>query len=127
MEQTPTTLARMGKATLLGLGAALLCTLLFALLFSALFTLGLPKGILPLFTHLTVFFSAVAGGILSGLCGNKNGLIFGLCLGAAFGIVHCLATVLFGALSASFLTYLSIEILGGVAGGVWGVNLRKTQ
>ena len=126
MEQTPQTLVRMGKSTLLGLGIALICALITAFLFSALLALGFSDKLLPLLTHLSTLLSAVAGGMISGLKGKENGLLLGLCTGVAFGLVHCLLTVFFGDWTLSFLPYLALELPGGVLGGILGVNLRKT-
>lgn len=125
MEQTPQTLFRMGKSTLLGLGIALACALVTAFLFSALLTLGVSDKLLPLLTHLSVLLSTVAGGLIAGLKGKENGLLLGLCTGVAFGLFHCLLTVFFGDWTLSFLPYLALELPGGVLGGILGVNLRK--
>ncbi len=125
MEQTQNTLFRMGKGTLLGLAAALVCGALMTLLFSGLLALGLPNGIIPLFAHLAVLLAGVGGGTVAGLKGKANGLLLGLCTGLAFGLIHFLATLLFGEVSLAFLTYLLAEALGGVLGGILGVNLRK--
>ncbi len=126
MEQSPNTLSRLGKSTLLGLGVALLCGVVTALLFSGLLALGVPNGVLPLMTHLSVLLSTVAGGCISGLSGKENGLLLGLCTGAAFGILHSLAILFFGEFSLSALLYLAMELPGGMLGGILGVNLRRT-
>lgn len=125
MEQTSTAILRVAKGALLGLCVALCAAVLLALLFSALLTFGVPDGVIPFFAHLTVLLAAVGGGAAAGIKGKANGLILGLCSGGSLSLVHLLATVIFGGLSLSFLTYLAAEIMGGVLGGILGVNLRR--
>lgn len=125
MEQTSSDLAlRAGKGILMGLAAALGAAVLLTFLFSAILALGVPDGWISLFAHLTALLAAVAGGFVAGLKGKNNGLLTGLLAGIALFLVHLLATVIFGELSLSCLTFLAVEALGGVLGGIFGVNLR---
>ncbi len=125
MEQSSARLVRTAKGALLGLCVALAAAVLLTFFFSALLTLGVPEGIVPFFAHLTVLLAAAGGGMAAGIKGKTNGLLSGLFTAAALFLLHFLGAVLFGEISLSFLTYLGAEVLGGILGGILGVNLRR--
>lgn len=125
MEQTSSVpLMRTVKGVVLGLAVSLGAAVLLTFGFAALLAVGVPDGWIALFAHLTALLAALAGGCAAGMKGKSNGLLTGLFAGVALFLIHFLATILFGELSFSCLTFLAVEALGGVLGGIFGVNLR---
>lgn len=117
---------RIWKGVLLGLAVSLGAAALLTLFFSLLLVWGVPDGWIPFFAHLTVLLAAIVGGMAAGWKGKANGLLSGLCAGLGLFLVHLLLTGIFGDLSLSCLTFLLCEGMGGVLGGIFGVNLRRT-
>lgn len=126
MEQTPIAPIRVAKVTLFGFIVSICTAVVLTLLFSALLALGVPDGWVPFFTYLTVFFAVGCGGLLAGMKGKSRGLLFGLCTAVAFFLLHLLSSALFGEITVSLLIYFITELVGGIVGGILGVNLRKS-
>ena len=126
MERTETqaTALRVLKPILLGVAVALATAVAFTFLCSAVLALGIPDGWIPFFAHLSVLLGAATGGLTAGLKGKERGLVTGLGTGVGLFLIHLLLTALFGSLSLSCLTYLGVEALGGILGGILGVNAR---
>lgn len=114
-----------GKGILMGLAAAMGAAILLIFFFSALLAAGVPDGWTSLFAVLTTLFAGVSGGLVAGLKEKSNGLLYGLLTGAALFLLHFLSTVIFGQISLSCLSFLAAEVLGGILGGIFGVNLRR--
>ncbi len=126
MEQASIFPIRVAKVTLFGFIVSVCTAVLLTLLFSALLALGVPDGWIPFFTYLTVFLAVGCGGIFAGMKGKSRGFLFGLCTVVAFFLLHLLSSVLFGEVTLSLLFYFVTEAVGGIAGGILGVNLRRS-
>lgn len=122
--ETQATALRVVKPILFGVAVAVAAAVLLTFLCSAVLALGIPDGWIPFFTHLSVLLGATIGGLTAGLKGKQRGLVTGLGTGIGLFLIHLLLTALFGDLSLSCLTYLAAEALGGILGGILGVNAR---
>ena len=106
------------------IGAALTAAVLTCL-FAAVLAFGAPDALITLFAYLIAVFSAFTAGFLAGRKMREGGLKIGLLSGAAVFLLHLLCTVCFGAVTASCLIFLPVELLCGAVGGIVAVNLRR--
>lgn len=100
-------------------------TVFFVLLFSALLAFGVPDGWIACFTCLSVLLGSVLGGWFAGLRSGEQGLAVGLATGLCLFLLHGLVTLCVGGVSLSLLGFFAAETLGGMLGGILGVNTRR--
>lgn len=121
----PFSAACAAKAGGLALAVAGMIAALFTALFAGLLTVGVSDAMIPFFTCVTVFFAAFCAGFCAARKLRVRGIAVGTCAGVAVAVLHTVATLCFGVLSAGILLYFAVEIPAAAIGGIVAVNLRR--
>ena len=126
MEQTkPGTIRRLAAGLGIGAVCALIAAGVLTCLFAGVLALGAPDGLITIFAYMISAFAAFAGGFFAGRKMREGGLKVGLLAGAVTFLLHLLCMLCFGSVSPVCLTFLPVELLCGVVGGILAVNLRR--
>ncbi len=109
----------------IGAAVTLIMLVVFAVILA---TTSIADSIIPIFTYISAFLGAAAGGFISASRFKKNGLVTGLlsCVVFLF-IIISVKTMLtgFSDFGISTLIYTAISLTASSVGGIFAVNRKR--